>query len=216
MLICSLMLGLSASEYPFDIQLDDNGYYNGSEDVGFTITVSAARIDQNVDYIKVWTGTTVLFEGAANAGSLPGFKSARGKVLSMEVKGGTANSVLKCTVEWSFAKDGEVFDMGISTNKKGKGRYATSLKAGELFGSNFMVSHNCSLMIKMDSNVVFNADVVCGTEYVLNKSFNENLQILVKNAPKNEKVNVSMGVSGGAILGQYTEEVSLLNEAQEE
>lgn len=198
-LMCLVALPLSASEYSFDIELDENGYYNDSSDFGMTLTISEAKISQSVDNLKLWSGTKTLYNAAVAANESVGVNVRTGS-LSLEVVGGTPNSTIKCTVQWHFSKAGEPLSLDLETNRKGKAKYATSMKSGEIFGNFFVPTHNCHVTIKMDNQKVFCGAAKAGEQHAINASFKNSLKVNVSNAPSKAKLKIAMDITGGAIL----------------
>lgn len=199
-LIFLFVLPLSAAEYVFDIETDEKGYYNDSSDFdGWTVNVRRAKMDASAEKVKIWVGSTVLYEGPITAEEwiALGHKTDR---LSVEVVGASKKGqVITMTVDWAFSKSAEVFSKALTTNKGGKAKYKAMIESGEFTALSFVASHNCHITIKADGQKAFCGEVACGTSYVVNADFKDSIEYKVTKAPAQKKMYIDLNVSGSAI-----------------
>lgn len=199
-LVFLFVLPLSAAEYKFDIETDEKGYYNDSSDFdGWTVNVRRAKMDASAEKVKIWVGSTVLYEGPITAEEwiALGHKTDR---LSVEVVGASKKGqVITMTVDWAFSKSAEVFSKSLTTNKGGNAKYKATIESGEFTALSFVASHNCHITIKADGQKAFCGEVACGTSYVVNADFKDSIEYKVTKAPAKKKMYIDLNVSGSAI-----------------
>jgi hypothetical protein len=193
LLFVLIALPLQAADYSFDVELDENGYYNDGSDLGYTVTISEGSINADAN-VKVFSDGKVHFEGRVAAGQKFPI-GTRTKFLNLEVSNGKANSTVTCTVAWKLAKTDEVFTATMATNNKGQAKYRSSIDNGSVKINSFMASHNCNLKIKVDGQCAFSQQVDCGKAYSVDAPVNSSMEVIVKDAAKNKSLNIAMNIS---------------------
>ena len=199
------VLSLNASSYPFEIVLDENGFYETSEkeqDLSMSIRIVYGTVNVPVASLKIEVPSKAdpIYSGSAGKDEqIPINVKTRYMKLTVNDPA-LANQTIKFVAEWKFSKGSNALMSTLKTNNKGKAKYYSDIKSGEFNADSIVVSEDCKLTVKADGQKIFCQQVESGQKYAVNMRFSQSLQYKVSKAPKNKDVTVYMDVFGGAIM----------------
>lgn len=211
-LIFAMIVCPYAAEEKFEVQLDANGSNTDHDDFGWKILLVDGSVDQDC-HVKLFSVSdrAVYFEGDVKAGQKFPINT-RTSSMGLEITNGTPNSLANCVVQWKLSKAGELFNIAMRSNKKGVARYNSVVSAEQgasIRINNFMASHDCTIKIKSDKQMCFYQKIRGGKIYEVNTMSEKDMRIMVKDAPANRNVRLSLDVEmvGQAMFRTSQEEV---------